>query len=110
MPDKKDVTDFRFRADDAHNRDMLEYQSENAFLAGNLALAASFAQAAGLYAIVGLLAERVERDSLFVPASLNRNLPGHTSWRPPPQVPAGRCQIASNSDPHFGVRPCGWTV
>ena len=37
--------------DNADNRDPLEIQSCLAFEAGNLSLAAAFAQAAGLYAI-----------------------------------------------------------
>jgi hypothetical protein len=53
--DPFDVTKFRFRADNTHNRDMLEYQSEKAHLAGSVDLAAQFAIAAGLYGLLGLL-------------------------------------------------------
>lgn len=49
--DGHDVTQFRFRASNAHNRDMLEYHAERAALTGDMALAAAFTQAAGLYAI-----------------------------------------------------------
>ena len=55
--DPKNVTDFRFRADNAHNRDMLEYQAEKAHLAKDFPLAAAYAQAAGLYAIAALLTD-----------------------------------------------------
>jgi hypothetical protein len=56
--DPLDVTDFRFRSANNHNRDMLEYQAEKAFKAGAFSQAAAFAQAAGLYAIASLLAEQ----------------------------------------------------
>lgn len=48
------VTEFRFRSDNVHNRDMLEYQSEKAYLAGRLDVAASFAIASALYALIAV--------------------------------------------------------
>lgn len=51
MPDPMDVTEFRFRSSNAHNRDMLEYQSEKAFKAGAFELSAAFAQAAAQYTV-----------------------------------------------------------
>jgi hypothetical protein len=50
----KDVTDFRFRSNNCHNRDMLEYQAEKAFKAGAFDLAAHLAIAAGLYMLAGI--------------------------------------------------------
>lgn len=55
MPDPYDVTDFRFRTVNYHNRAMLEYQAEKAFMAGDKPLAAAFAQAAAMYAIASKL-------------------------------------------------------
>jgi hypothetical protein len=55
MTDPLDVTEFRFRGSNHHNRDMLEHQAEKAFSAGNLTLAGTFAQAAALYAIAAVI-------------------------------------------------------
>lgn len=52
--DELDVRQFRFRASDVHNRDMLEYQSEKAHLAGALDLAAQFAIAAAIYGLTAI--------------------------------------------------------
>lgn len=60
MADPKDVTDFRFRSENDHNRDMLEYQAEKAFVAGALTAAAAYATAAGLYAVAAAIG-RLER-------------------------------------------------
>jgi hypothetical protein len=53
--DPLDPTEFRFRNSNTHNRDMLELHAEKAFAAGDPAVAAMFAQAAALYAIVGAI-------------------------------------------------------
>ena len=72
--DPLDVTEFRFRDDNMHNARMLEFQAEQAFMEKMPTLAAAFAQAAGMYALAGLLTETL--------GNLDRYLDEHTSSAP----------------------------
>ena len=50
--DPLDATQFRYREDHRHNRDMLEFQAEKAFLEGAHNTAALFAIAGGLQGLI----------------------------------------------------------